>query len=159
MADDAIRFIFVYGSLRPDDDSGQTWTQEACHGMKGQRAMVRGARLFYDRYAAVKLLDDRATTNDAAFVHGWVLTSDDADTWFEKLSLYDRIEGYRPGDEKNSFYQRCVVPIELAEGHLEGHDALGNPEEIVKGFIYHKPNATESHPIHSGDWLNRNDDR
>ena len=26
--DEGIRYVFVYGSLRPDDDSGQDWTQD-----------------------------------------------------------------------------------------------------------------------------------
>ena len=60
--DEGIQYVFVYGSLRPDDDSGEEWTQEACDGMRGQTACVRGARMFKDTYAAVKLSNTKQGT-------------------------------------------------------------------------------------------------
>ena len=46
----AINMCFVYGSLRPDDDSGQTWTKDALKGLNAQRAEVYGAQLYKDEY-------------------------------------------------------------------------------------------------------------
>ena len=41
-----IKSVFVYGSLRPDDNSGQHWTQEATEGMTAMKAKVNGAKLY-----------------------------------------------------------------------------------------------------------------
>ena len=38
--------VFVYGSLRPDDDSGETWTKDAVKGMSCRKAGVAGVKLF-----------------------------------------------------------------------------------------------------------------
>ena len=35
--------FFVYGSLRPDDDSGKAWTKEAVDGMTARKAIVKDA--------------------------------------------------------------------------------------------------------------------
>lgn len=55
--DEGIRHIFVYGSLRPDDDSGMPWTHDARADMRGQKALVRGARMYKHDYASVKVND------------------------------------------------------------------------------------------------------
>ena len=34
---------FVYGSLRPDDDSGMPWTKASCAFMSWRRAIVKDA--------------------------------------------------------------------------------------------------------------------
>ena len=46
---------FVYGSLRPDDNSGMTWTKKACSFMSSNRAIVKDAQLFKDYYASAIL--------------------------------------------------------------------------------------------------------
>ena len=46
---------FVYGSLRPDDDSGMLWTRQACAFMCSRRAIVRDVQLFKDMYASAVL--------------------------------------------------------------------------------------------------------
>ena len=38
-----IKSVFVYGSLRPDDDSGMPWTKSALVGMEYQKAKVMDA--------------------------------------------------------------------------------------------------------------------
>ena len=40
--------VFVYGSLRPDDNSGMLWTEEACEGMDWLKAEVHGVGLYKD---------------------------------------------------------------------------------------------------------------
>ena len=49
-----LRSIFVYGSLRPDDDSGMPWTKEACDGMNYCKAIVKDHCMYIDTYASVK---------------------------------------------------------------------------------------------------------
>ena len=46
-----IRHIFVYGSLRPDDNSNQTWTKDAVSGLTAQRAKLYNTKLYHDQYA------------------------------------------------------------------------------------------------------------
>ena len=36
-----IQSIFVYGSLRPDDDSGMPWTTQAVFGLEYAKAIVK----------------------------------------------------------------------------------------------------------------------
>ena len=38
-----INSVFVYGSLRPDDDSGMPWTKSALVGMNYKKATVKDA--------------------------------------------------------------------------------------------------------------------
>ena len=56
--------------------------------MTARRAIVKGAQLFKDSYAAAIL------GRDGHFVVGYVLTHDDDKVFAEKLASYDRIEGY-----------------------------------------------------------------
>merc|ERR1711935_515461 len=42
--------IFVYGSLRPDDNSRQPWTDEFISGMTARKATIGSAMLFWDSY-------------------------------------------------------------------------------------------------------------
>ena len=48
-----IKAVFVYGSLRPDDDSGMPWTKSACQGMAYQKATIKDAQMFEVTYASV----------------------------------------------------------------------------------------------------------
>ena len=57
---DALNVCFVYGSLRPDDDSGQSWTRSALEGLNCQRAEVHGATLYKDMYASAVLKRGKA---------------------------------------------------------------------------------------------------
>lgn len=59
-----IRHVFVYGSLRPDDDSGQAWTKEAVNGLTAQKARLPKAQLFRDKYRyAYAVLDDSSPSS------------------------------------------------------------------------------------------------
>ena len=64
------RACFVYGSLRPDDDSGMPWTEKAVEGMMAQRATISGFSMFKKGYAcAVK------SGNPKDKLVGWILTT------------------------------------------------------------------------------------
>ena len=67
--------VFVYGSLRPDDDSGQAWTKQACEGMDWVKAEVHGAGLFKDNYACAVL------GKKGMKVVGCILSCDDKKLW------------------------------------------------------------------------------
>lgn len=147
--------VFCYGSLRPDDDSGMPWTEDAVQGMRAQPATVFGAKLYYDRYAALVFGDDKDRPNDENKVVGWVLTADH-DLFQEKLRHFDQIEGYDPKDEAGSFYQRAVAPVQLGEKNLaKGGRPIGERDEVVLAYVYHKPSCDKKHRIPSGDWLKR----
>ena len=88
----AAQACFVYGSLRPDDDSGQMWTKEACKGMTARRAIVKDVRLFKDTYA-VAVLGKKGHK-----VVGYILTHQDKSVFESKLIDYDHIEGYNSKD-------------------------------------------------------------
>lgn len=50
-----VQALFVYGTLRPDDDSGAAWTRQFLEGMDSRRAILRNAQLFFDVYPCAVL--------------------------------------------------------------------------------------------------------
>ena len=134
---------FVYGSLRPDDDSGQMWTKQACEGMTARKAIVKGAQLFKDSYA-VAILE-----RPGHHVVGWVLTHDDDAVFKEKLEGYDRIEGYNADNPEQGLYMRDVTEATLVD---EDGNETGETEFT---YIYHRKGISENEPVEDGDWMKR----
>ena len=133
------RAIFVYGSLRPDDDSGQAWTKAACQGMDWIKAEVPDAALFKDTYASAVL------GKKGKKVIGCILSCGDDEDWLEKLEQYDRIEGYdKNRKQEENLYQRKKVVAKIA----------GSGEK-VEVLMYHRPSANQSEEVPNGDWLQR----
>ena len=142
----AIRHVFVYGSLRPDDDSGQAWTKEAVRGLRAQKATLSKARLFHDQYACA-VLDSAYDKNHS--ILGYVLSTNDEELFKEKLALFDKIEGYK-GPDYSNLYDRTILDVELLPSNEQ------NPTS-VEAYVYHGTNrCNRENPIPSGDWLQRN---
>eukprot|EP00662_Eupelagonemidae_sp_cell21_P044322 gene44322-10496_t len=93
--------MFVYGTLRPDDDSGAAWTEPFCEGMEALPARVKGLRLYLDR------LQTKWWARPGARL---MTCRDDDESWAEKCAMADRIEGYP------EFYSRAVVEAVPREG-------------------------------------------
>jgi len=130
--------FFVYGTLRPDDDSGAAWTKAFCEGLDSEPALLPGASLYVDgRYPAVCLEQTRCS------VRGVLLTpssKDKANVLGLKLKEADRIEGYP------DLYQRTVALVETASGQLK------------YAYVYHRTGRTDrkaSERIADGDWMSR----
>ena len=143
-------FVFVYGSLRPDDDSGMPWTREAVKDMQGQRAVLLNAKLYWDEYAAVVLQD---SSPDEALVHGWVLSSNNDTLFAKKMAHFDAIEGVDAG-----LYQKSKAVARLLEPstkNLVDDQPLGAFGELFDVYCYHKPDCDKTFWIESGDWLKR----
>jgi len=150
-----VSHFFVYGSLRPDDDSGKSWTRDFVEGFEDvRRASLSGAQMFYDQYASVTL----DGTSDQV-VHGYVLgylpqpgvdelSAEHSSAFDEKLRAADEIEGFREDDVEKSLYQRAVKYVSPGDG-----------ARPVKAFVYHRPDCDRSCPILSGDWLKRKEHR
>ena len=130
-----IRFVFVYGSLRPDDDSSMPWTKEATNGMLHLKAIVYDYCMYFDRYAAVK------SNRPGKKVIGYLLSVDPTKNlcWEEKLKIFDEIEGTSRG-----LYQRVITSATVLE-----------TGEEVACFIYVKNDASEEYEVPEGDWLKR----
>lgn len=183
----AVRAVFVYGSLRPDDDSGRPWTVEAVSGTTSRRAVLRDHVLFRDGYACAKNgscpgLDERLRRRDRAAgatasgggglatrrVVGCVLTVDDDDDdrfWYEKLRVFDRIEGYHEDNHPDdNLYTRTVATAEIA-ANRESISSSGDHEVVAVGtirapetiecYVYVKNDANEDYEVPEGDWLKR----
>ena len=97
----AIRHFFVYGSLRPDDDSGQSWTKSAVSGLSAQKAKLFNAKLYQEEYACAVLLDSSSSSsskssgcgiNSNNFIIGYALSTNDDELFKEKLQLFNEIE-------------------------------------------------------------------
>lgn len=161
--------IFVYGSLRPDDDSGMPWTHAACDGMigecrfravslkdcmsTGQKAVVTSAKLFHDEYAVAVLKTDTAQEGR---VVGWVLSHKDPQIFAEKLASYDAIEGFNRQTPEGGFYKRTVTSAYLENQVREGQQQqIGDPGDAVQVYMYHRTDPCLESPVPAGDWLAR----
>ena len=101
--------VFVYGSLRPDDDSGQDWTKDAVKGMNYQKATVKNAQMFQCEYATVVI------NRPGHEVKGYILTPKPWTNFSKKLKGYDYIEGYCVEDPDSSLYQRTITTAYLSK--------------------------------------------
>lgn len=153
-------YVFVYGSLRPDDDSAQIWTSQATKGMRQQRAFCPFAKLYEDKYAAAVVstegidLKPVPAGQDQQMVHGWLMGVDDPNIWEEKLKFFDNIEGYCE-TSSNNLYERIIVQIVLKDDFNCTGQPIGKEGEVIQAFIYHRPSCVKNKPIESGDWLKR----
>jgi len=127
--------FFVYGTLRPDDDSDASWTKSFCEGLSSQVAFLPGASLYIDgSYPAVCLEQTQCS------VRGFFLEPTVATGIAAKLLDADRIEGYP------DLYHRAVVNVRTEAGV----DRLA--------YVYHKTgklNRSKCERIPDGDWLSR----
>ena len=135
MAEEQIKYIFVYGSLRLDDDSSMPWTKAATEGMLNYKAIVYDHCMYFDRYAAVK------TNKPGKQVVGYVMTIDPSKNavWKDKIKLFDDIEGISRG-----LYQRIIATATVIDSG-----------ESVQCYIYVRNSASESYEVPEGDWLKR----
>ena len=146
LAENECKYVFVYGSLRPDDDSGMIWTQNSVAGMLGQLARLPRAKLYIQDFATVSF--DGATEEHS--VVGWVLTAGEA-VFKKKLAEYDLIQGYDPhGSGYSNRTQRDVW--------LLGDTNIAPAGTCVKAYVYHRSvMLDEKYWIPSGDWLRRDE--
>ncbi|KAJ1456925.1 hypothetical protein M885DRAFT_516512 [Pelagophyceae sp. CCMP2097] len=131
-----VRHIFAYGSLRPDDDSGQEWTKAFVAGMTQRKGSVGPAALYEEDFACAVLLDGGPSR-----IVGWALGCDDAALFDRRLAEADVIEEYVP--DGSGDYDRAAVDVRLDEGGT------------VKAWVYHVPRCLKEKHIPSGDWLQR----
>ena len=166
----AIRHFFVYGSLRPDDDSKQSWTKNAVSGLYARKARLCNAKLYQEEYACAVLLVDSPSSikssgnsssgSDNNSVMGYVLSTNDEQLFKEKLRLFDQIEGYNYDGSPNNLYDRTVRDVELIPSTSNVNNN-SNRSSIqtrgsVKAYVYHRTNQCKREKlIPSGDWLQR----
>lgn len=150
-ATESTNYVFVYGSLRPDDDSGMPWTQTALKGMQCQKAYLQGAKLYKDTYASVVL-----GFSEEFRVIGWVVTTPDSARFSEKLCLFDQIEGCNP-ESGGGLYQRAVVDVRLnlSDPRFCVNGPIGSEGQCIRAYVYHRPDCDRGEWIESGDWLER----
>jgi len=144
-------FVFCYGSLRPDDDSGMAWTSEAVEGLSAQRAVVLNAKLYHDTYASMVLQKEQTDS----VVHGWVLSSDTDDFFRQKMIQFDRIEGINKEQPDLGLYQKNVVIARLLKPDDCIGKEIGNENELLRVYCYNRPDCDKTTLIESGDWMQR----
>jgi len=131
--------VFVYGTLRPDDDSGASWTQKFCEGMNAEPAFLEGASLYIDGcYPAVCLEQTKCS------VRGVLLTPPSGEVapaiLASKVKEADKIENYP------DMYGRTTVTVRTAAG------------EARRAYVYHRTGRTDRATcacILDGDWMSR----
>lgn len=130
--------FFVYGTLRPDDDSGATWTKAFSEGMESEVAFLSGASLYIDgSYPAVSLEQSPYSVRGVFMkpVTGTALSA--------KLVEADRIENYP------DLYDRTVMAVHTSSGASR------------LAYVYHRTGRTDRTQctrIADGDWLSRRRD-
>ena len=141
--------MFVYGSLRPDDDSGMPWTESFRNKVVATRATLHGARLYEDTYATAvlgtsALPDEPIASLDLAIqesdtIRGYAVRPRLSKVSFEGLLREtDAIEGCP------TLYQRSLSTIVLDDSGIR-HEA----------YVYHRSDCKKDKLISSGDWLQR----
>mmetsp|Transcript_4299 Transcript_4299/g.4809 ORF Transcript_4299/g.4809 Transcript_4299/m.4809 type:complete len:144 (+) Transcript_4299:55-486(+) len=126
---------FVYGTLRPDDDTNAAWRPRFLENTKQTRAVLPGAQMFNGKYPIILL-----TGNQDHKVIGWLVEVNDPANYIEWIKYGDTIEGY-PG-----FYDRTKIQCEV-EGSGK-RDA----------WVYFGHKSDDRKVIPSGDWLKRNEE-
>jgi len=144
-----VHFIFAYGTLRDDDNSGAPWTKPWIQGVIGQDAFVRGVRLFQEEGVTWPYVVLSPSQRDV--VHGRLLHWKDGDTFAARLRASDEIEEYEPGNSF-SLYQRTVIKVYLStKNGSTGH--TGSPQ---KAWMYYQRRITpHSSLVPGGDWMLR----
>jgi NAD-dependent deacetylase len=136
---DAVSNFFVYGTLRPDDDSGAAWTEAFSKGVvSAQTARLAGASLYHENYPSVVLEDTKMC------VRGMLLRVQPTE-WSAKLEEADKIEGYP------SLYDRSVETVQLLDdqGKVVGEE---------RAWVYHRTGKVDRAAVKripDGDWLSR----
>lgn len=132
--------FFVYGTLRPDDDSGASWTKSFTEGLEAEVAYLPGASLYIDgSYPAV------CFEETACSVRGMLLRPPSTSTGATgllaaKLAEADKIEGYP------DLYSRTVATVLTDKG-------VTSP-----AYVYHRTgkfDRASRQRIADGDWLSR----
>ncbi len=67
----SVNSIFVYGTLRPDNEWLEAWAKEEIDKMEVKRAIVKGMQLYGGDLAVAKFLDYK---DPKAVIHGWLLS-------------------------------------------------------------------------------------
>ncbi|KYR00860.1 hypothetical protein DLAC_02917 [Tieghemostelium lacteum] len=145
--------IFVYGTLRPDDNSGAPWTIEFKQDMVFKKCLFPNGILFYDSYPSVTIitkdneqdLNKIYKDNQCRGIIGYCATFNKNEGFGEKLSSADAIEEYP------SLYNRSLVtvyPIDEENNVIQGEDS-------IQCHIYHRQNCNRDIVLSDGDWLNR----
>lgn len=134
--------FFVYGTLRPDDDSGKPWTASFCVSLRAEPATLKGASLYIrgnDGFPSLCMEETRCS------VRGVLLSVDlhaagGQDLLLAKLAEADKIECYP------SLYDRTVVTVQTL-------DAVSRT-----AYVYHRTGRFDRESavrVVDGDWLSR----
>lgn len=131
--------FFVYGTLRPDDDSKASWTKSFNEGLEAEVAYLPGASLYIDgRYPAV------CFEQTSCSVRGMLLKpaagGSGAGLLASKLTEADQIEGHP------DLYSRTVATVLTDRG------------VTCPAYVYHRTgkfDRTSCQRIADGDWLSR----
>jgi NAD-dependent deacetylase len=132
--------FFVYGTLRPDDDTGASWTKGFNEGMNAEVAFLDGASLYVDgSYPALCLEQTRCC------VRGVLLTPPlgKSSALVSKLKEADTIEGYP------DLYDRKIVHCRTATG------------DVRPAYVYHRTGRIDRSAckcLLDGDWMSRKRD-
>jgi hypothetical protein len=113
-----INHLFVYGSLRPDDVTGQSWTLPFLQGMTGVKAFLPSARLCKAGGFASLVLEETHPHDPRCGVLGFVLTCEAA-LWADKLAEADAIEDYPDWYSRSAVTAYPMLPG--AEYRCEGY--------------------------------------
>lgn len=129
----------MYGTLRPDDDSGASWTKSFNEGMEAEVAYLPGASLYIDgRYPAVCF--EQTTCSVRGTLLKPAAAAGGAGLLAAKLTEADQIEGYP------DLYSRKVATVLTDKG------------VTCPAYVYHRTGKFERSDcqrISDGDWLSR----
>eukprot|EP01095_Lingulamoeba_sp_RSL-Kostka_P011983 TRINITY_DN467_c4_g1_i2.p1 TRINITY_DN467_c4_g1~~TRINITY_DN467_c4_g1_i2.p1 ORF type:complete len:146 (+),score=31.83 TRINITY_DN467_c4_g1_i2:97-534(+) len=138
-----IRYFFVYGTLREDDEQNSPWRDPFNKDMISVKAKLPSSKLYCDTYPCIDFTDD---PNDV--VVGCLVTPDedhkDDEFWNEKLISADKVEDYP------NWYNRKVVEAIVTE-----NKGKYKVDDKFPSFVYYREDFNREDLIESGDWTNK----
>ncbi|KAJ9459232.1 NAD-dependent protein deacetylase hst2, partial [Diplonema papillatum] len=135
-AKQARRFLFVYGSLRPDDSAGLEPTHPLFKSADFMPSTLKGVRLYHDKRPAIRLPDPGASPNDE--VVGYLVRFKDDATYDEKIQELDKREG---------------CPVLSRRGLVWVHPRDGG--DRVAAEVYYSEHVACHTVVPFGDWERR----
>ncbi|KAN0032065.1 hypothetical protein ACTFIV_005938 [Dictyostelium citrinum] len=171
--------FFVYGTLRPDDNSQAPWTKDFVKGLKFKKAHFKDGILFFDEFPTVSLLysdndhyhsEDNLSIkkfdqtlmnlyndNQCNGIVGYLATIDETlitdKNDIEKL-FEEKLKEADVIEEYPEVYKRSIIKVyHLNDDQVDNNQSQNNHTYC---YIYHREDCSRETIIAHGDWVKRN---
>lgn len=153
--DNEINSIFVYGSLRPDDDSKTNLVKQYIDTMIHQKAVIKDTQLYFTGDGTLYNSPSASVVYDrpGSKVRGWLLTTHSRKEFAIKLAKIDSYLLYKPERPvQKNIYIRRLIKVNMIDKH-------GNVTSMQnQAYCYNRTELdfNKAELIPNGCWLRGN---